>query len=275
MDPSIGTNINGPSLIRVPEGSTGALGRYYLYFAHHKGRFIRLAYADNLRGPWSIYRPGTLRMSQTVYRKHIASPDVHVLPESEPEPRFLMFYHGSNGAGPQTSRVAVSDNGLEFHPVGGDIGRPYFRVFRHNGWWHAVLNQGWLYRARSPLGRWEPRRQLNLPDGTRHVAIQVRGDTLRIFFSVRGDCPEHIRCAEVNMELPWEHWTADPPVTVLKPERAWEGSDLPLEASVTGLVDHPVHQLRDPGIYVEEGQTYLLYSVAGESGIAISEIQEG
>jgi hypothetical protein len=33
-----------------------------------------------------------------------------------------------------------------------------------------------------------------------------------------------------------------------------------------------VRQLRDPGIYQEGNRTYLLYSVAGEQGIAIAEI---
>ena len=51
LHPSIGENIQGPSLIRVPEWVEGRLGAYYLYFADHKGRYIRLAYADDLLGP--------------------------------------------------------------------------------------------------------------------------------------------------------------------------------------------------------------------------------
>ncbi|NET62179.1 MAG: hypothetical protein F6K47_40550, partial [Symploca sp. SIO2E6] len=34
-----GSNINGPSLIRVPEWIENPLGRYYLYFAHHQGKY--------------------------------------------------------------------------------------------------------------------------------------------------------------------------------------------------------------------------------------------
>ena len=37
LDPRIGDNINGPSLIRVPEWVDDRLGKYYLYFAHHPG----------------------------------------------------------------------------------------------------------------------------------------------------------------------------------------------------------------------------------------------
>ena len=43
-----GDNINGPSLIRVPSWLPNPLGAYYLYFAHHGGKYIRLAYADRL-----------------------------------------------------------------------------------------------------------------------------------------------------------------------------------------------------------------------------------
>ena len=42
-DASIGANINGPSLIRVPDWVAHPLGRYYLYFADHNGKYIRLA----------------------------------------------------------------------------------------------------------------------------------------------------------------------------------------------------------------------------------------
>lgn len=49
------TNINGPSLIRVPDWVDQPLGKYYLYFAHHKGRFLRLAYTDSLQGTWTMY----------------------------------------------------------------------------------------------------------------------------------------------------------------------------------------------------------------------------
>lgn len=39
-----------------------------------------------------------------------------------------------------------------------------------------------------------------------------------------------------------------------------------------GLATRPVRQLRDPAIYTEGNRHYLLYSVAGESGIAIASL---
>ena len=65
LHPSIGTNIQGPSLIRVPDWVAEPFGKYYLYFADHKGSYIRLAYADDLRGPWSVHPPGSLQLADS------------------------------------------------------------------------------------------------------------------------------------------------------------------------------------------------------------------
>ena len=72
-------NINGPSLIGMPDWAPGRLGAYYLYFADHGGSYIRLAYADSIEGPWRIHPGGVLSLAQCPFIKgHIASPDVHV-----------------------------------------------------------------------------------------------------------------------------------------------------------------------------------------------------
>ena len=72
IHPSIGENIQGPSLIRVPDWIEDPLGAYYLYFADHKGLYIRMAYADDLKGPWRIYAPGSLPVSYT----HLTLPTI-------------------------------------------------------------------------------------------------------------------------------------------------------------------------------------------------------
>ena len=64
MDDRLQANINGPSLMQVPEWIENPLGRYYLYFAHHQGTFIRLAYADDLLGPYTVYSPGVLDLGE-------------------------------------------------------------------------------------------------------------------------------------------------------------------------------------------------------------------
>ena len=59
---------------------------------------------------------------------------------------------------------------------------------------------------------------------------------------------------------------------MLEPETHYEGGNLQLRPSVRGLADEPVRELRDPGIFIEERDCYLLYSIAGESGIALAKM---
>jgi hypothetical protein len=51
------------------------------------------------------------------------------------------------------------------------------------------------------------------------------------------------------------------------------GGNCPIEPSLFGPADEPKRRLRDPAFFNEDGKTWLLYSVAGEAGIAIAEIQ--
>ena len=67
LHPSIGENIQGPSLIRVPTWVENPLGTFYLYFADHKGRYIRLAYADDLLGPWRVTHPEASRSTSRTF----------------------------------------------------------------------------------------------------------------------------------------------------------------------------------------------------------------
>lgn len=92
---STGDSINHPSVIRVPEWVDNSLGKYYLYFSHKRGSYIRLAYADQIEGPWEIYEEGTLQLHQTPFTGHIASPDVHVDHEKEV---IRLYYHGETRA---------------------------------------------------------------------------------------------------------------------------------------------------------------------------------
>ena len=57
-------NIDGPCLIRIPdwipvEERIHPSAVYYLYFAHHAGRDIRLAWSDSLTGTWTLFNRGT------------------------------------------------------------------------------------------------------------------------------------------------------------------------------------------------------------------------
>ena len=286
---SIGSNINGPSLVRVPPWVEDPLGEYYLYFADHGGESIRLAYADDLTGPWTLYTPGALQLDDAGegFDDHIASPDVHV---DDGRERFRMYYHGccdvyedATGQASQFTRVAMSDEGLDFTARAEPLGRFYFRVFEYEGASYALAKENRgdgqgesgqrVYRSRDGVSGFEPG-PLLFRDGSRHTALRRRGDTLDVFYSRIGDAPERILHASVDLEPDWLDWEASEPETLLEPEREWEGATEPVEASEAGGIHEPVNQLRDPGIFEENGRTYLLYSVAGERGIAIGELAE-
>ena len=300
---SIGANIQGPSLIRVPDWLAQPLGRYYLYFADHKGRYIRLAFADHLAGPWRIHVPGSLRLEDTPFPNeppplppallraaeqrmkasgtsyahsvaeeltapHIASPDVHVDDEHR---RIVMYYHGLEEAGRQVSRVAVSADGIAFKSGEEILGRTYMRVFHYRGFVYALAMPGQFYRSRNSLGDFEAGPCLFNPN-MRHAALLLRADTLHVFWTEVGHAPERILLSTIDLRGDWQQWRESKPTEVLRPERAWEGANAPLEPSIRSVAYGAVNQLRDPAVYVEDEDIYLLYAVAGESGIAIARV---
>lgn len=308
-DPSIGRNIQGPSLIRVPDWVENPLGKYYLYFADHKGSYIRLAFSDDLRGPWTVHKPGALqledshfltdepevseeRLKQTLaYMRnvlghkgrtdeqmledlaipHIASPDVHVDHSNQ---RFVMYFHGLDAFASQVSRVAISSDGLAFSARSEILGRSYMRAFDHEDWTYVLAMPGQIYRSKDGLSNFEEGPKLFTRD-MRHSAVLKRGEILHVFWTRVGDAPESILHSTIDLSGDWMNWKEEGQALVLKPEHDWEGADAPREPSRRSYVNEHVNQLRDPAIFEEEGGVFLLYAVAGESGIGITEVFMG
>ena len=158
MDARMGANINGPSLIRVPDWVDNPLGKYYLYFAHHQGKYIRLAHADDLDGPWKIHEPGVLALENAYCVSHVASPDVHILDDLR---EIRMYYHGPVPKKVQQAKVARSQDGLNFTAKPEDLGNSYFRVFRWKEYTYALGMPGIFYRSRddSKRCRWNSHRR--------------------------------------------------------------------------------------------------------------------
>ena len=284
MDARMGGNIQGPSLIKVPDWVENPLGNYYLYFADHRGTYMRMAYADEVTGPWTVYSPGSLRLENSFFPTtcppcslapgrtaplyaHIASPDVHVREDLQ---QIVMYYHG-RGEGRQFTRAAVSKDGIHFEGREDELGPHYFRVIEHDDYFYAMSMPGFLHRSPDGLSEFEAG-PVFFNANMRHSALLIRDNRLYVFYSQAGEQPERILLSTIELTDNWLEWTATDPVEVLRPEFGYEGADLPNELSKRGYIDVRVHQLRDPAIYQEDDKTYLLYSVAGESGIAISEI---
>ena len=302
-DPSIGFNIQGPSLIRVPDWIPSPLGRYYLYFADHKGQYIRLAYADELTGPWRVHKAGSQQLAgshfptehpeapvaemhrlhalmkasgfrlphdleQELTAPHIASPDVHV---DNVNRRIVMYFHGLEKFARQVTRASTSSDGIHFEARPEILGKTYLRAFSHDGMTYGLAMPGQLYRSSDGLSKFEKGRLLFEPN-MRHAALLKRDDLLYVFWTRVGEMPERILLSTIDVSGPWENWSEGDAVEILRPERPWEGADAPLEALIRSTAYGHVNQLRDPAIFEEDGRIYLLYAVAGESGIALAEL---
>jgi hypothetical protein len=265
-----GENLNGPSVIRVPDWLPQPRGRYYMYFAHHNGAYIRFAHAPAPEGPWTVVPGGVLHLRDTAASDHVASPDVHVDAEAR---EIRMYFHGCLGecAPAQQTFVATSPDGVSFRARPEPLGPSYFRVFRRDGFYYALAKKkeggGVLLRSRDGLSRFEPGPEL-LPR-MRHAALHADGGRLVVFYSRIGDAPESILRSVVPLTGDWLGWQASEPELVLAPERDFEGASLPLEPSRAGRARKPRRQLRDPGLLVD-GAAWLYYSVAGEQGIAVA-----
>lgn len=321
-------NINGPSVIRVPDWIENPLGRYYLYFAHHKGSYIRLAYADHPAGPWQLHEPGSLRLADSgfpvrqplkpdlgrvmedlwqhfsphvirdylalIYRSyvvdpgtrklrgvseagnaqaHIASPDVIV---DEANRRLVMYYHGFDERGGQSSRIAVSTDGINFEPQPHTVFSTYLRGFTHGNTYYVLGMPGVLYRSTSLMGPFVPRDRLLFEPNMRHAGLRLEGDTLYVFWSRVGDTPERLLVSKVDLSAPdWNDWQATIGAEVMRPELPWEGSELPMLSSMRGELDLPARELRDPYVFEDEdGQLYLFYVGAGEQAIGVAHLNK-
>jgi hypothetical protein len=296
-DERIGGNINGPSLIRVPDWVQNPLGQYYLYFAHHQGKFIRMAYADQVTGPYTVYTPGVLAIEDTPILRHVASPDVHIDHDNQ---KIYMIYHGSGFEGEkpdyigQLSLYADSNDGLSFTSEETCLGPSYMRIFSWEGYTYGFGAGGGrnMWRTKNIHELFEKGPQLPI-DGedftdlsdtsenidknvyrTRHPGLHVRGHELDIYYSNVGDHPERIKRTTVDLRPDWTEWKGSAPVEILHTGTDYEGLHLPNGPSSGGASHEPVHQVRDPYIFIEGKHKYLVYSVAGEKGLGVAEIIE-
>lgn len=177
-----GRNINGPSLIKVPdwippEQRADPSANYYLYFANHRGNYIRMAWAPAVEGPYQLFNanPSTpegqrgvlglpqpsdelfLRDGEIRLWQEFASPRVFVDHENQ---RILLFFHtfsgvrrndgsGTYGMKGQKTHVALSIDGLDFNgqiePV--RLGDFYFDIWEREGRYYAWSNKGYLFQA--------------------------------------------------------------------------------------------------------------------------------
>ena len=174
LEPDALANINGPSVLRMPDWAAGKQAAFHMYFGHHKGKSLRLAYADRLEGPWAMYPDPVIPLADSLFEPedpapdptlpepdwvgalggdylyaHVASPDAHI---DEPNRRIVMYYHGLLRNGDQQTRLATSTDGLNFTPQAPLLGPPYFRATRLDGVIYLSMWEGRLGRMTSWQG---------------------------------------------------------------------------------------------------------------------------
>ena len=273
-----GGNINGPSCIEVPDWIEGRLGRYYLYFAHHSGRYIRLAYADMLAGPWKIHPGGVLDISELAHcRDHVASPDVVI---DHAARRIRLYYHAVELQGErQLTWLATSSDGLRFRSGSEPLADFYLRVALWRGKWLGMGKGGAMYVSDTGTGPFRrlpapafpmSTPQANAPGDVRHVALDLDGDRLWVLFTRIGDMPEHIRLGYVDLLRPIGQWRVEMDAALLRPALDWEGAGIAPVQSRPGVAYGAENALRDPAILRTDGKAWLFYAAAGEQGIGLT-----
>ncbi|WP_434222739.1 hypothetical protein ACOKW7_12410 [Limnospira platensis CENA597] len=171
--------------------------------------------------------------------------------------------------------MTISKDGLHWAVSPEVLGPFYMRVFQYDGWYYAIAKNknigGVILRSKDGVTPFE--RGVDFIPNMRHAAVLLERHTLIVFYSRIGDAPESILMSYVDLTQDWTSWIPSEPILILKPEQDYEGVDLPIQPSQSGAAKGRVRQLRDPAIYEEHNQQYLLYSVAGESGIAIAKLK--
>ena len=287
LQPAVGNNVNGPCCIAVPEWCANRLGSFYLYFADHAGSHIKMAYADKISGPWTLYQGGVLDLSGFVDAyDHIASPDIFI--DTNGRKLRLYFHSRSNSLGrEQATFAAVSSDGLTFKPL---ADRPlaafYLKLFSWHGQIYGMSKGGNLWRSPHGLTPFEPggnpfdrskSEELwhNESGSIRHVGLSLDCSRLTVYLTRIGDAPERILRSHIDLSCSdWRNWEASVMEEVIRPEEDYEGSSLSVEVSLSGPENLPVNALRDPHILAHNGQNYIFYSVCGEQGIAVCEIMK-
>ena len=304
--PTLGGNVNGPTVIRVPGWVERPLGRYYMYFANHRDMYIRLAYADAVTGPWTIHEPGVWHVRDSAlfrpqpdsarfggFNTHFASPEVFIDTANRrivlwahgwytngehwpTEPKAAQQWANEKGYG-QFTQGAISSDGVRFTAQPAITKESYIRVFQRAGALYGMARLGVLIRADNPLASFTvgPNAFRNTTYGSnrvRHVALLPRGDRLLVFFTAIGDAPERMFMSTIDMTTPWTDWRVSAPLDVIQPNMDYECGNLPPTPSAVGDIFEPARQIRDPHVLEDEGKTYLFYVICGEQGVAGAEL---
>ena len=225
--------------------------------------YIRMAYSNKIIGPYTIYEKGVLNIKNSPGKDHVASPDVHVDSKNK---IITMYYHTCFNEG-QYTLESFSNDGIFFKSHNIILGSYYFRVFKFKNQLYSIAkgvkNYGEIYKKVN--NEWKIIYK-KLIKNIRHTAILVEDNIIYLFYSLIGELQESIYCCVLDID----NFMVTNNYKLIKPSLDYEGFNFPKEKSKIGMEKKFVNQVRDPGIFINKNDKYLLYSVSGEKGIAIA-----
>jgi len=280
-------SICNPCLIKTPKWIKKKLGKYYLYFADHRGKFIKLLYSDHLDRGWKYLDKKILHLKSKpkldAYN-HIASPEIYV---NKKEKQIYIFTHShSRSKIGQWTYLSNSKDGINFSKKFNKPLAPfYLRFFYHKKYYYGIVKGADLWRSRNInikfqqcqnlLTRKKSKTNLHNKNGSiRHLGILKKKNYLHCVFSKIGDKPERIYYTKIHLSKNYLNWKFQKIKEILRPTFPYEGSKLKLKKSKAGDAPRGENALRDPYLFVDGKKTYLIYCVKGEKNFALCEIDQ-
>lgn len=257
MDDVADNNINGVTIIPHQD-------KLLMFYAHHRGSMIRKATMKSYDTVDEAHLE-SISVSDVNLRFHIASPDIYYDPIKD---LYTMYYHGDIEGGQQfTYRSNTKDfETWNHHPE--IVGHFYFRRFGRYAIAKKNNDGGIIYELSSDSKeRWIEK--MHLIPNMRHAYPYVENGVLHLFYTRVGDIVEHIRVRVINME----NWEQIDDYELMRPKETWEGADYKKIESKFGKAHGRQNQLRDPFVLEYNDKIYLYYIYAGESGIAVANLQ--
>lgn len=278
-------SICNPCLIKTPSWIKNKLGKYYLYFADHRGKFIKLLYSNHLDRDWKFLNKKILNInsiSKLDAHNHIASPEIYI---NNKEKKIYMFTHShSRSKVGQWTYLSLSKDGINFsRKFNKPLAPFYFRFFNHKKYYYGIVKGGDLWRSKNIdavykkcqnlLTQKKTKTTLHNKNGSiRHLSILKKKNYLHCVFSKIGDKPEKIYYTKVFLSKNYLNWKFKKIKEILRPTFPYEGSNLKLKRSKPGDAPEPENALRDPYLFIDGKKTYMIYCVKGEKNFALCQI---
>ncbi len=276
-------NINGPVCFRVPNWIKSPLGKYYLLFSDHQGKYLRLAYSDNMNSEWKISKTKILEIKKfkKILYDHIASPEIYL--DHKNKNVCIYFHSRSRRFGrEQLTFVATSKNGIDYKIKNKDPIAPfYFRIFKYKNFFYGLTKGGDLFKSKNKFSKFKFIKNIfnkysdkyhNKKGSVRHLCVKIKKKYLEVFYTKIGHRPERIYRGILKFLKNDKNWNVKHLEEILRPTKIYEGSNLKINISKSGPSKKIENAVRDPYILDDKNNTYLFYSVKGEKGIAFAKI---